>query len=213
MTGLLLSGGETCLCGQQAPPVQVPAQNSNAPAAATQSAESPTQTPGEIYKEAMHPLEVVRGSLDNWSDAELGALTVGIHKAKDACDAVQPDDYSGGDLYDLARLCALGQDWNAANTAAIAYIASHLEAHRAQAYALSVNALVHINAIDLAVQTTREMMRLPYDAEVAYAVRYMKDQLEQTSNPLALELATEEHPAIVAALAQNVPLKAAHGDA
>jgi thiol-disulfide isomerase/thioredoxin len=41
----------------------------------------------------------------------------------------------------------------------------------------------------------------------------MKDQLEQTSNPLALELATEEHPAIVAALAQNVPLKAMHGDA
>ncbi len=210
---LLLSGGETGLCGQQAPPAQVPAQNSNAPAAATQSAESPTQTPGEIYKDAMHPLEVVRGSLDNWSDAELGALTVGIHKAKDACDAAQPEAYSGDDLYDLARLCALGQDWNAANTAAIAYIASHLEAHRAQAYALSVNALVHINAIDLAVQTTREMMRLPYDAEVAYAVRYMKDQLEQTSNPLALELATEEHPAIAAALAQNVPLKAAHGDA
>lgn len=213
VTGLLLVGGSTCLCGQQAPPVQEPAQNSNAPATATQSAESPTQTPGEIYKEAMHPLEVVRGSLDNWSDAELGALTVGMHKAKDACDAVKPDDYSGGDLYDLARLCALGQDWNAANTAAIAYVASHLEAHRAQAYALSVNALVHINAIDLAVQTTREMMRLPYDAEVAYAVRYMKDQLEQTSNPLALELATEEHPAIAAALAQNVPLKAAHGDA
>ena len=116
LTGLLLVGGSTCLCGQQAPPVQEPAQNSNAPATATQSAESPTQTPGEIYKEAMHPLEVVRGSLDNWSDAELGALTVGMHKAKDACDAVKPDDYSGGDLYDLARLCALGQDWNAANT-------------------------------------------------------------------------------------------------
>jgi thiol-disulfide isomerase/thioredoxin len=212
-TGLLLLGGSTCLCGQQAPPVQAPAQNSNAPATASQSAESPTQTPGEIYKEAMRPLEIVRGSLDNWSDAELGALTVGIRKAKEACGAAKVEEYSGDDLYDLARLCALGQDWNAANTVALAYVASHLEAHRAQAYALSVNALVHIGAIDLAVQTTREMMRLPYDAEVAYAVRYMKDQLEQTSNPLAQALATEEHAAIVAALAQNVPLKAAHGDA
>ena len=212
-TGLLLLGGSTGLRGQQTLPVQVPPQNTNPPTAATQSTESPVQTPGESYKEAMHPLEVVRGSLDNWSDAELGALTVGMHKAKDACDATKPDDYSGDDLYDLARLCALGQDWNAANTAAIAYVASHLEGHRAQAYALSVNALVHIGAIDLAVQTTREMLRLPYDAEVAYAVRYMKDQLEQASNPLALELATQEHPAIVSALAQNVPLKAAHGDA
>jgi thiol-disulfide isomerase/thioredoxin len=162
----------------------------------------------------MHPLDVVRRSLENWSDAELGALSVGMHKAKEACDADKPEDYSGDDLYDLARLCALGQEWNGANTAAQHYIASRLEPHRAQAYALSVNAMVHINAIDLAVQTTREMLgRLPYDAEVAYAVRYMKDQLEQASNPLALKLAAEEHPAIVAALAQNMPLKAAHGDA
>src|SRR5580692_6454668 len=76
-----------------------------------------------------------------------------------------------------------------------------------------IHALVHIGAIDLAVQTTREMLKLPYDAEVAYAMRYMKDQLEQASNPLALTLAAEEHPAIVAALAQKVPLQDAHGDA
>jgi thiol-disulfide isomerase/thioredoxin len=77
-----------------------------------------------------------------------------------------------------------------------------------------VNALVHINAIDLAVQTTREMLgRLPYDAEVAYAMRYMKNYLEHASNPLALKLAADEHAAIVAALVQNTPLKAAHGDA
>ncbi|HMG88321.1 MAG TPA: hypothetical protein VK574_21505 [Terracidiphilus sp.] len=211
--GLLLFSGFTFLRGQQTPPVMSPGQTSNAPATATQSTEVPIQTPGEIYKDAMHPLDIVRGSLDNWSDAELGALTVGMHKAKEACDATKPDDYSGDDLYDLARLCALGQDWNAANTAALAYVASHLETHRAQAYAMSVNALVHIGAIDLAVQTAREMLRLPYDAEVAYAVRYMKEQLEQTSNPLAVELATEEHPDLVAALARNVPLKAAHGDA
>ena len=214
LAGLLLAGGSSCLGQQQAAPVQAPGQNPNAPVVATPSAPSPVETPGEIYKDAMHPLEVVRGSLDNWSDAELGALTVGMHKAKDACDAAKPEEYSGDDLFDLARLCALGQDWNAANTAALAYVASHLEAHRAQAYALAVNATVHLNAIDVAVETTREMLRvLPYDAEVAYAVRYMKDQLEQASNPEALKLASEEHAAIVAALKQNAALKAAHGEA
>jgi thiol-disulfide isomerase/thioredoxin len=213
-TGLLLLVGSTGLCAQQTPPVQAPPQNSNPQAAATPSAESPKQTPGEIYKAAMHPLDIVRSSLDNWSDAELGALTVGIKKAHDACEEAKPMDYAGDDVYDLARLCALGQDWGNANAAALAYIASKQETHQAQAYALSVNALVHMNAIDLALETTREMLRRsPYDAEVAYAVRYMKDDLEQASNPAALNLASEEHAAIVEALKKDAPLKAVSGDA
>lgn len=185
-----------------------------APAAPPDSNAPPAETPGAIYKEAMHPLDMVRMSLDNWSDSELGALRVGMHKAKEACDAANPDNYSGDDLYDLARLCAFGQDWNAANTAALDYVRGGLEPHRAQAYALSMNALVHINAMDLAVGTAREMIRkLPYDAEVAYAIRYMKDTLEQSADPEALKLAEQEHAAIVQALAAGVPLKAVHGDA
>jgi len=196
------------------PPIDIGTQPETGTPPATGLSARPAMSPGDTYKDAMRPLDVVRGSLENWSDAELGALSAGMHKAKEACDAAKPEDYSGDDLYDLARLCALGQDWNGANTAAQVYITSRLEAHRTQAYALSVNAMVHINAIDLAMQTTSEMLRrLPYDAEVAYAVQYMKDYLEQASNPLVLKLAAEEHPAIVAALAQNMPLKAEHGDA
>jgi len=206
---LLVLVGVTCSQAQQQ---SSPAQSSTPSLGAT--AETGTETPGEIYKAAMHPLDVVRSSLDNWSDAELGALTVGIHKAHDACEAANRDDYAGDDLYDLSRLCALGQDWEKTNAVAQAYIASKLEPHRAQAYALAINAMVHMNAIDLAVATTREMLgRLPYDAEVAYAVRYMKDDLEEASNPGALTLAAEEHAAIMAALAQETPLKATHGEA
>ena len=191
-----------------------PDQNSTTQQNATAAQVPPAQTPSEIYKAAMHPLDVVRSSLDNWSEAELGALSVGIQKAHDACEARKPGDFFGDDLYDLARLCALGQDWDHANAAALAYVANKLDPHRAQAYALSVNALVHMNAIDLATETTREMLRvLPYDAEVAYAVRYMKDDLEQASNPEALKLASEEHAAIVGALSQRVPLRSANGDA
>lgn len=174
----------------------------------------PQELPGAIYKDAMHPLDMVRMSLDNWSDAELGALGVGMHKAKEACDGAKPENYSGDDLYDLARLCSFGQDWNAANAAALDYVRGGLEPHRAQAYALSMNALVHINAMDLAVGTAQEMLRrLPYDAEVAYAIRYMKDTLEQAADPEALKLAEKEHAAILQALSAGVPLKALHGDA
>ena len=207
-SGMLLFGGAMYSQDQQVPPVQTPGTP------ATASSPLPVETPGEIYKAAMHPLDVVRSSLDNWSEAELGALTVGIHKAHDACEAREPREFAGDDLYDLIRLCALGQDWEKANAAAQAYIASKLEPHRAQAYALAVNAMVHMNAMDLAVKTTREMLRvLPYDAEVAYAVGYMKDDLDQASSPEALKLAGEEHAAIVAALKQNAALKAVNGSA
>lgn len=162
----------------------------------------------------MHPLDVVRQSLDNWSDAELGALSVGLHMARQACDRDNPDDYTGDDLYDLAHLCAFAQDWNPANTAAQRYLASRLPSHRSQAYAISIGAFVHINAVDLAVLTARDMLRQqPYDAEVAYTIRYMKDHLENAGNPEALRLADAEHPKIVEALSKGVPLKAVYGDA
>ena len=74
--------------------------------------------------------------------------------------------------------------------------------------------LVHLNAIDLAVGTAREMLRrLPYDAEQAYALQGLKDFLEQSSNPMATAVANDEHTKIVAALAQGVPLKATNGNA
>jgi thiol-disulfide isomerase/thioredoxin len=162
----------------------------------------------------MHPLDVVRQSVDNWSESELAALSIGIHVAHEACDKLNPEDYGGDNLYDLARLCALGQDWNPANTAAQLYIRSRAPEHQAQAFAISVGAFVHIGASDLALATTRGMMRgMPYDAEVAYTVRYMKDDLEISGSPDARQLAVEEHEKIIAALSKGTPLKAEYGDA
>lgn len=204
----------------QAPPAPgtTPADSTPNPQPPVISATAPTpsgnEPPGTIYKQAMHPLDVVRQSLDNWSDAELAALHLGMKMAYDACDKMDPDEYTGDDLYELAHLCAFGQDWNPANTAAQRYLRSKAPEHRAQAYAISVGAFVHLNAIDLALATTREMLeREPYDAEVAYTLRYMKDFLEAAGNPEALNLAGEEHPKIIDALSKGAPLKAAYGDA
>ena len=190
------------------PPQTPPGSVQTAPAA------PPLPSPGAMYRDAMHPLDVVRGSIDNWSEAELGALGVSMSRAREACAQLHPEDYTGDDLYDLARLCSFGQDWNDANTAASRYLDSRLEPHRAQAYALSMNALVKMNGIDVAIQTARQMLEtLPYDAEVAFAIRTMKDYLEQAGNPEAEKLASEEHAAIVKALSAGVPLKAGFGDA
>jgi len=201
--------------GAPAPPPPPPPQGASVLPAATVTDQTATdaELPGAIYNQAMHPVDVVRQSLDNWSDSELAALSIGMHMARQACDRMNPENYTGNDLYDLAHLCAFGQDWNPANTAAQLYLRSKAPQHQMQAFAISISALVHIGAPDLALATTRGMLGYPYDAEVAYTVRYMEDYLENTGSPEALKLAEEEHPKIIAALSKGTPLKATYGDA
>jgi hypothetical protein len=168
--------------------------------------------PADIYREAMHPLDVVRNSLDNWSDPELGALAAGMHQAREACSQAKPEEYAGDDLYDLARLCALGQDWNSTYNAAQRYIAGDDATHRARAYAMEVNALIQMGDLSHAVATTGDMLsKLPYDAAVSESTAYIVTYLEQALDPDALVLALREHPAILEALRKGAPLPEANG--
>jgi len=177
---------------------------------------TPTTTlrhPGDIYKEAVHPLDVVRESMDNWSDPELGALAAGIRKAKNACAQANPQDYTGDDLYDLARLCALGQDWNATHDIAVKYIAGGDESHRARAYATNMNALIHLQDMDDAVEVAHEMLhKLPYDAVVAESVSYLTTYLQQSLNPRAIEVAVDHEPKLLEAFGSGVQLAELHGN-
>jgi thiol-disulfide isomerase/thioredoxin len=189
-------------------------QDSVAPPATAQVPAVAEEKPSAIYREAMHPLDTVRSSLDNWSDAELGALAVGIHRAQAACVQSKPENFSGDALYDYAHLCAFGQLWPNADDAAAAYIASGAEIWRAQAYALRISAQVHQNAPESAVKMAEEMLHtLPYDAEVAYALHYLEDDLDQAWNPLSLQLEQEEHSKLLNALRTGAPLKALHSPA
>ena len=82
------------------------------------------ERPGDVYKELMHPLDEVRSTLGNWSPAELAALAAGIKRAQEYCGQVAPASVSGDDLYQLARVCSVGQRWNDADAAASTYIKS-----------------------------------------------------------------------------------------
>jgi hypothetical protein len=216
------SGSLSLVHGQQAaapapePAIQtIPSETKSVGSQADpQAAAQVIARPGEIYQQAMKPLDVVRSSLDNWSDAELGALTAGMHMAQTACDKATIEGMANEDLYDLIRLCALGQDWIKTNAVALQYLATGDETHRAQAYAMSVNSQVHVHDMEGAVKTAKEMLHgLPYDAEVAYALRYLKTYLDQSVDPAALTLAAEEHPILVEALKSGPVLKATHGTA
>jgi hypothetical protein len=86
-----------------------------APSTAQTPIAQPVERPGDVYKELMRPLEQVRSSVDNWSPAELAALAAGIKRAQEYCEQVAPASVHGDDLYQLARICSVGQQWNAAD--------------------------------------------------------------------------------------------------
>jgi len=175
-------------------------------------ADAPKPHPGDLYKQAMQPLDVVRSSLDNWSDAELGALAEGMRQARLACGQSKPEDYAGDDLYDLARLCALGQDWNTTFDIAQKYVASGEQAHRARAYAMAVNALIQTRDLAQAVDITKEMLhKLPFDAVVAESAGYLTTYLEHSLDPAAVELASEQHSLLMEALGKGAPLLEING--
>jgi thiol-disulfide isomerase/thioredoxin len=184
-----------------------------APAAKTSTALA--EPPGLVYKEAMHPLDVVRASFDNWSPSELMALSVAMRKAHEACGAASPDAYAGDGLCDLARLCALGQLWPQTLESARQCIARGPEARRSHAYAAEIAALVQTKQLNKAQEAGLALLRAqPYDAEVAAAILGLKNALDVEMNSgRTLELELAEQPAIEKALARHAALTEEHGEA
>ena len=206
----LVTVAATSLFGQSPQSLTAPAQSTPPAPAAT---DTPKPHPGDLYKQAMQPLDVVRSSLDNWSDVELGALAEGIRQARQECGQSKPEDYAGDDLYDLARLCALGQDWNTTLTIAQKYLASGEQGHRARAYAMTVNALIQTRDLAQAVDVTKEMLqKLPFDAVVAESAGYLTTYLEHSLDPSAVELASEQHSLLMEALGKGAPLPEMNGN-
>src|SRR5882757_5340074 len=145
-----------------------------APSATQPPAAQPAERPGDVCKELMQPLDQVRSSLDNWSPAELAALAAGIKRAQEYCGQVAAASVHGDDLYQLARVCSVGQRWNDADAAASAYITSASQPYQAHAYAIRINALLNLKDTTMAVEVARSMLHsVPYDATVDQSMAYL----------------------------------------
>jgi hypothetical protein len=184
-----------------------------AQAAAQSSAVPLVESPGNVYKELMRPLDQVRSSLDNWSPAELTALAAGIKRAQEYCKQVAPASVQGDDLYQLARVCSVGQRWSAADAAASAYIKSVSQPYQAHAYAIRVNALLNLKDTTMATEVARSMLHsLPYDATVDQSMAYLIHFLAMSLDDAALPLARERQPFLLTALQSGNALKEQPGD-
>ena len=148
----------------------------------------------------MEPLERVRRSMSNWSDAEVAAFASTMHRASEECTSRSAADYAGEDLIALARLCSLGQRWDSVVVAASKYLSEQTNPHLARAFALLVDAYLRQNDSGSALAASKNMLeQVPYDPIVAASVDETFDYLEIGNTDDAVKLLGERQPYLLAA--------------
>lgn len=182
----------TFAAGQTSPPGQ-PAQ------VATEQ----DLSPAAALEGAMHPLNVTRHNVANWSDIELAAMRVAIAQGRDACLARTGKAYQGAMLLDLAHLCALGQQWGPVATAAGRYLSEKTESKPllTEAYVARIDAELHLRDEPAALNDAFAMLTtVPYTPDVADSVDETLDYLRFVYTDDALRLARARQPLLLAAL-------------
>ncbi len=169
---------------------------------------TPQLSPGAAYTDALHPLEVTRHNIANWSDIELAAMTVAIRAAKASCDIRKPTDYTGPDLVDLARLCSLGQQWPAVIDAASRYITAPTQPKPllTDAYTAKTEAHLHLKQEPEALATALALLAaVPYTTEASQCIDEALDYMRFVHTADAIKLAQARQPLVLAALQTPAP--------
>lgn len=150
----------------------------------------------------MTPLVVTRANIGNWSDSELAAMNVAIAQGKAECQARTAAAYTGADLIDLARLCALGQLWPKVIEPASLYLKQgDPRPLLADAYMLRIRAQLRLNQHQPAVTDTEALLKaVPYTPTVAACVDEVLGYLHFVYMPDALTLSALREPLVLAAL-------------
>ena len=160
-------------------------------------------SPKAAYDDAMHPLEVTRHSIANWSDIELAAMVIAVKHGSEECAARDPKAFSGDDLADLVRLCALGQEWPSVIDAASRYIAATdtPKPRLSEAYAALIDAQLRVKLEPAAFASSKEMLAtVPYDALAADAINEALGYMQFNFTADALVVAAARQPLLLARL-------------
>lgn len=171
----------------------------------------PQLSPEAAYDQAVRPVEIVRRSMANWSDSELGAFTIAMKRAATECSARKPERFSGDDLISLARLCSLGQQWEVMGAAAGLYIdtGSGLKPQLATAYGFRLEAELHKrDVLEMLVVEKAMLAAVPYDAVVDTVTNEVLSYLQLAYTDDALNVHAMRQPLLLAALRTEKPLLA-----
>ena len=184
-------------------PFSLPGQSAAVPISPALPSPAAQLSPAAELREALHPLEVTRHDIQNWSDTEVAALTVAIARAKSACDARTSEAFTGGELLDYARLCALGQQWPNVVTATSRYITAPgvPKPQRTDAYLARIDAELRLKNEPAAFTDAQTVLTTAaYTAEVAATMDEAIDYMRFVYSADALTLATVREPILLQAL-------------
>ena len=157
---LFLIGLAATLVASAQEPAPQPSVNENKAIAVSES-------PADLYLRAMQPVEIVRASPNNITDAEMEAWRVAVSTAAHACADRKVEDFSGEDLFHFARLCQLGQQYEDAYVAARKYVSSGNTQSMESARALMLRASLSGNNLVRAEAAAYDLLRNhPYDGTV-----------------------------------------------
>ncbi len=174
------------------------------PSAGTQDGEAsvPQLSPAAAYQQAMGPVEITRRSITNWSEVEQASLAVAIRQASAACTAKSYVTYSGNNLADFARLCALGQAWPTVVEAANRYLGEKTnDARMSEIYAAKIDAELHLKQEPEVLQDAKAMLAaVPYSSAVAEASDEALTYMEVLYTSDALSLAQVRQAPVLRAL-------------
>ena len=192
------------LAGQQSAPSPA---ISTAPVTGTATA--PTRVdlpPSTIYTETLAPAEAIHADIANWSDVEVTAFHAAMVTAKAECSRLEQTPHEGEEALALARLCALGQNWDGTYSAARWYTRASAPPGESQHLALGFGLLLQADLstpnIRRAIQDLTELnSRLPLSADTDSIFAYAIRALEITQPEAGLQAALLRQPALLAIVA------------
>ena len=200
--------------GQQSAPATSPQTSASANAAPPSGAETfDLMPPSAAYAYATQPVDVVRRSPDNMSDAERYAWIVAIARAAKSCEAAKPSDYTGEELYSLAQLCALGKAYPEAIASIKAYLAGAEPKNPELARALWARTALQMADGRQAQRVTEQLIDMyPYDAIVHNVSQDVLMSLAGPDEGSAIALAIRRQTALLNAIGSGKPLRSPSGD-
>jgi len=176
---------------------------------------SPTKmSPGEAYRYSMQPFVDARQAPNDYTDADKWAWRLSIARAKEQCAGLAPFKEQTEELLALGKLCLLGQDFESARAALIAYLGLPKMASAEEAHVLLARAFLGLKWISSAESQMQSLMSVfPYDADIHLAIDQVIDAAEASNNPMDTavmdRLNDQQLPFTLKALANGGSLKGA----
>ena len=181
----------------------------------------PSLSPSEAYRAAMDPFSQARAQVDDLTDADRLALSLGMVRASSDCISLKaaPEGFvhDAAQLMALGRLCLFGRQFEPARTTLLEYLALASPTQRELGLVLLVRAFLGLNDPYNAHAQVRSLLSdYPYDTQIHFAADQVISATEGM-NPdftnLAMELCAKQRAATLPLLENGKALTGTDGDA